>query len=110
LLSLCQLGVVAVIGRFLTTRVFMVHDRFVSNNFPLDGRLCRLLCERGATLVRDFCCWTGRDRTMGTGKKPSNRGGADQAHQGNRDSGGGHQWVDAIQGSGSFHFRSPVWR
>jgi hypothetical protein len=110
LLGLRQLRTVGVIGGLVTTGGVMAHDRFVLNNLPLDWCRCRLLCKRGATPVRHFCGWTGRDRTMGIGKKPRNRGDADQAHQGNRDSGGGHQWVDAIRGSGGFHFRSPVWR
>jgi hypothetical protein len=110
LLSLGQPGAVTIGSGLAMTRIVMVNDRFVSNNLPHYRHRCRLLRQWDVSAVRYFCGRIRCGSTLGLGQKPGNRCGTDQADQGQGNRGSGHQWVDAIRASDSFHFRSPVWR
>jgi len=81
LLSLGQLGAVAIIDGWAAMSMFVADDRFISNNLAHDGLWRGLLYNRSVTIVRHSRCRNSRDRAMRVRQKPCNRGGPDQADQ-----------------------------
>jgi hypothetical protein len=81
LLSLGQPGAVTIRGGLAMTRIFMVNDRFVSNDLPHYRRRYRLLRQWGASVIRHFCRRIRDGGTLGLGQKPGNRCSTNQADQ-----------------------------